>query len=74
MNGRQLAALFKENGGVKAVHVHPHTDKRTGQRGWANTIICHDGFRRALTRAQSESLVRAYKERDDADRTGRMDD
>jgi hypothetical protein len=66
MNGRQLAALFEEHGGIKTVHVHPHTDKRKGQRGWANTIECHDGFRRTLTRAEERSLNETLKESKDA--------
>jgi hypothetical protein len=58
MNGHQFAVLFKAYGGIKAIHVHPHRGKRTGQRGWANTVICHDGFRRTLTKAQSLSLAK----------------
>lgn len=59
MNGRQLAALFAEHGGIRTIHVHPAVCKRTGRRGWANTYICNDGFRRTLTRAQDLSLAKA---------------
>lgn len=30
MNGRQLAALFNEHGGIKTIHTRPAVDKRTG--------------------------------------------
>jgi hypothetical protein len=60
VTSRQLAALFEEHGGIKSVHVHPATCRRTNQRGWAVTCICKDGFRRQLTKRETEQYA-TYK-------------
>jgi hypothetical protein len=56
MRGRELDALFTQHGGIVRIITHPAIDRRTGRRGWANTVECADGFTRQLTIAEENSL------------------
>lgn len=55
-----IRELVTQHGGIQEVRTHraESFDRRTGggRRGWANTIVCRDGWTRTLTPAEEVAL------------------
>jgi len=63
----RILDLVSQHGGVERVHTHPVTafNRRTGAydtRGWVNTIVCRDGWKRRLTKREEVALARERAE------------
>lgn len=61
MSGRQLQEVLDSHGGVVSVHTHPATCRHAGRAGWANTLVCRDGYRRTLARWEERALLRGAR-------------
>lgn len=61
MKAPKLVAQLREHGGIARIHVHPArglNDAGELVDGWANTVVCKDGFRRQLTTIEHGVLAR----------------
>lgn len=52
MNGTQLLELYNQHGGIARIHVHPV------RGGWANTVVCWDGYMRRQTAREDRMLAK----------------
>lgn len=50
-------ADIQEHGGIAVVITHPIYRTLEGPAEWQNTIICYDGWTRALTCEEEEALA-----------------
>ena len=64
MNGVQLMHEIERHGGLVEVHTR---QTRRGCSGWANTLICKDGWKYTTTARQDRALIKAQRERDGDD-------
>lgn len=60
MNGTHLLAELAKHGGLARVHTRP-VRASNGSRGWANTLVCHDGWKYTTTAREDHALVAAME-------------
>lgn len=52
-----IVQVLESHGGIASVHTRPWRDLTTGEKGWANTVVCHDGYERTLTLEEQDVLT-----------------